>query len=75
MRLLTLQITTQNGESVDGESGSSVAIDLNHVSEGSLGQEGTIIITGEDGSQSKFVLSVMSVCLKCLGDFLIYHKM
>lgn len=38
---------------MDGEGGGSVAIDLNHVSEGTLGQEGTIILTGEDGSQSK----------------------
>ncbi|XP_047479883.1 DNA-binding protein Ewg-like isoform X3 [Penaeus chinensis] len=46
-----VQGVAHNGESVDGESGGSVAIDLNHVSEGTLGQEGTIIITGEDGSQ------------------------
>ncbi|XP_071521910.1 uncharacterized protein [Panulirus ornatus] len=54
MRLLTPQITTQNGESLDGESGGSggsVAIDLNQVSEGTLAHEGTILLTGEDGSQ------------------------
>ncbi|KAK3870253.1 hypothetical protein Pcinc_024514 [Petrolisthes cinctipes] len=47
-------ITTQNGESLDGEngvSGGSVAIDLNSVSEGTLAHEGTILLTGEDGSQ------------------------
>ncbi|XP_050710544.1 DNA-binding protein Ewg-like isoform X3 [Eriocheir sinensis] len=47
-------ITTQNGESLDGESGGSagsVAIDLNQVSEGTLAHEGTILLTGEDGSQ------------------------
>ncbi|XP_068243419.1 DNA-binding protein P3A2-like [Palaemon carinicauda] len=43
-------ITTQNGESLDGENG-SVNIDLNQVAEGSLSHEGTIILTGEDGSQ------------------------
>ncbi|KAK7067170.1 GTPase regulator Nrf1 [Halocaridina rubra] len=43
-------ITTQNGESLDGENG-SVNIDLNQVAEGTLGHEGTIILTGEDGSQ------------------------
>lgn len=58
MRLLTPQITTQNGESLDGESGGSggtVAIDLNQVSEGTLAHEGTILLTGEDGSQSKLI--------------------
>ncbi|CAL4083358.1 unnamed protein product, partial [Meganyctiphanes norvegica] len=44
-------ITTQNGESMDGDNG-SVAIDLNHLTDGQMGQEGTIILTGEDGSQS-----------------------
>ncbi|XP_063845997.1 DNA-binding protein P3A2-like isoform X6 [Scylla paramamosain] len=47
-------IATQNGESLDGESGGSagsVAIDLNPVSEGTLAHEGTILLTGEDGSQ------------------------
>ena len=56
MRMLIPQIATQNGESLDGESGgsaSSVAIDLNQVSEGTLAHEGTILLTGEDGSQSK----------------------
>nr|XP_045585550.1 DNA-binding protein P3A2-like isoform X4 [Procambarus clarkii] len=45
---------SSNGESLDGESGGSggsVAIDLNQVSEGTLAHEGTILLTGEDGSQ------------------------
>ncbi|KAG0712190.1 DNA-binding protein P3A2 [Chionoecetes opilio] len=45
-------IATQNGESLDGENGTgTVAIDLNQVSEGTLAHEGTILLTGEDGSQ------------------------
>lgn len=33
-----------------------MAIDLNPVSEGTLAHEGTILLTGEDGSQSKFMI-------------------
>ncbi|KAK8728633.1 hypothetical protein OTU49_009062 [Cherax quadricarinatus] len=49
-----VQGIAHNGESLDGESGGSggsVAIDLNQVSEGTLAHEGTILLTGEDGSQ------------------------
>ena len=56
--MLIPQIATQNGESLDGESGGSagsVAIDLNQVSEGTLAHEGTILLTGEDGSQSTWL--------------------
>ncbi|XP_066979774.1 DNA-binding protein P3A2 isoform X2 [Macrobrachium rosenbergii] len=45
-----VQGIAHNGESLDGENG-SVNIDLNQVAEGSLSHEGTIILTGEDGSQ------------------------
>lgn len=46
-----VQGVAHNGESMDGDNG-SVAIDLNHFTDGQVGQEGTIILTGEDGSQT-----------------------
>lgn len=48
------QIHTSQGDvqtltEVSGQDGTSVAVDLNSVTEATLGQDGQIILTGEDG--------------------------
>lgn len=49
-----VQIHTGQGDvstltEVSGPDGTSVAVDLNNVTEATLGQDGQIILTGEDG--------------------------
>lgn len=56
-----MQLTTHNGDNVDSEGAGTVAIDINQVGESALPQEGTIIFTGEDGTQSEFPFSFVSV--------------
>lgn len=51
---MLLQIHTSQGDvqtlaEVSSADGASVAVDLNSVTEATLGQDGQIILTGEDG--------------------------